>query len=794
MDFDFCIQTYQPPHFHQNIELFYVVEGLVELTVTDEVYTMQKDDFIIINANKKHGYQAKDEVLISCIHINYQMLNLLLQNNFILFWCNSAIDKNESYIKIRRIIKLILNQYFEKKNRGIIYLNSLFYELLHILTSNFLINSNDKQFLTEKKDKFDHRLNEIVNYMCLNYSRAISLNDLASKLYLSTSYLSKYIKKQLGMSFVDYLNKERLQHAMEELLYTDHSITRIALDNGFANTAAFNKAFREVYHTTPSVYQAEKKDKKKRKQSEGIDSNESLIEKRIQEYYDKNPIQPVVTEEQGERFVLLDSAKGEVYIKNWNRMINIGEASSLLQSDTQEHTLILKKHLHFTYVRFWDIWGKDMYIDLNNPDGNYNFDKISRILDFLVKNNMKPYFEIGFKPRKLLKSFDNILIMENSSVVFDSKAELYRFMPAFMSHVMNRYGIEEVESWYFEFWKDESDHEGASFYYELFDMTYEIIKSFSQKIMFGGAGLSVRFGMKNFYEILESWRNRKNHPDFLSFYLYPYVPGEEEGEQFTQHSTDSKFVQNQLIMAKRVLEEIKFEVKEIHVTEWNLTVSQRNTMNDSCFKGAYIMKNVIESLGRTNIMGYWIGSDSFGDFYDSSALLNGGGGLISKDGIRKPAFYALDFLNHMGDILLRKDENCIVTTNGHHDYYIACHNYKHFNYQYYLKSEDDIDINKQHRFFVDNEIIKLNFQINHVKNGTYRLITHAINKEHGSVQDEWMRMDFYEHMNEKEIDYLKKACIPRISMRTCVAKDGVLNLETLLEPNEIQLLQIVYQY
>jgi len=794
MDFDFYIHSYEQFHIHQNIELFYVVEGSVELTIAEEVYTIQQDDFIIVNANKKHGYKATEEVLISCIHINYQMLGLLLQNNFILFWCNSVIDKNESYIEIRRIIKLILNQYFEKKNRGIIYLNSLFYELLHILTSNFLINSNDKRIITEKKDKFDNRLNVIVNYMRLNYNQPISLNDLANKLYLSNSYLSKYIKKQLGMSFVDYLNNERLHHAMEELLYTDHSIIRIALDNGFANTAAFNKAFKEVYHTTPSVYQAEKKDKSKRKQNVKLENREELIEKRIYEYYDKNPSQPEVTAEQGDHFVTVDSAKGEAYIPNWNRMINIGEANSLLRSDIQEHTLILKKDLHFTYIRFWDIWGKDMYIDLNNPDGKYNFDKISSIFDFLVENKMKPYLEIGFKPRKLLKSFNNILIMENSSVGFDSKAEFRKFMPAFMSHVMNRYGIEEVETWYFEFWKDEYDDNGSSFYYELFDMTYEIIKSFSHKIMFGGAGLSIRFGMKNFYEILESWRKRKNHPDFLSLYLYPYVPGDEEGEQFTKHSTDSKFVQNQLIMAKQVLEEINFSVQEIHVTEWNLTVSQRNTMNDSCFKGAYVMKNIIESIGRANIMGYWIGSDSFGDFYDSSALLNGGGGLISKDGIRKPAFYAFNFLNHMGEFLLRKDDNCIVTSNGHYDYFIACHNYKHFNYQYYMKSEDDIDISKQHRFFIDNEKIKLSFQINNVKNGTYRLITHSINNEHGSAQDEWMRMEFYEHMNQKEIDYLKKSCIPRIFMHTCVAKEGVLNLETILEPNEIQLLQIVYQY
>jgi beta-xylosidase/AraC-like DNA-binding protein len=656
------------------------------------------------------------------------------------------------------------------------------------------MNGDDKRFQTDKKDKFDKRLNEIVNYMCANYNRPISLNDLAAKLYLSNSYLSKYIKKQLGMSFVDYLNNERLHHAMEELLYSNHSITRIALDNGFANVAAFNKAFKDVYHTTPSAYQAKMKEKATNRQKERPDDKKKQIEQRLHEFYDKNPVKPEVAAEQGDRFIIVDSSKTEAFRPNWNRMINIGEASALLRSDIQEHILMLKRNLHFTYIRFWDIWGKDMYIDINDPKGKYNFDKVSRVLDFLVANKMKPYIELGFKPRKLLKTVDQPLIMEGRSAGFDSPAQFRKFMPAFMSHVMNRYGVEEVETWYFECWKDEYDDRSATVYYDLFDMTYEVIKSFSHKIKFGGAGLSIRFGMKNFYEILQGWEKRKNRPDFLSLYLYPYVPVDEEGEMYSKHSTDSKFIQNQLIMARKVLEEINFSVDEIHVTEWNLTISQRNSMNDSCYKGSYIMKNIIESIGMADIMGYWVASDSFSDFYDSKALLNGGGGLISKDGIRKPAFYAIDFLNRMGELLVQKDENCIITTNGHYDYFIACHNYKHFNFQYYMKSEDEIDIRKQHRMFVDNENIRLNFQINNVKNGTYRLITHAINKEHGSVQDEWMRMDFYEYMNQKEIDYLQKVCTPRIFMRSCIAKEGVLNLETILEPNEIQLLQIVYQY
>ena len=50
--------------------------------------------------------------------------------------------------------------------------------------------------------------------------KQISLNDLAQKLYLTNAYLSKYIKKRFGLSFIEYVNNVRLFHAVDELLYS----------------------------------------------------------------------------------------------------------------------------------------------------------------------------------------------------------------------------------------------------------------------------------------------------------------------------------------------------------------------------------------------------------------------------------------------------------------------------------------------------------------------------------------------------------------------------------------------
>ncbi|HHV11516.1 MAG TPA: helix-turn-helix domain-containing protein [Clostridiales bacterium] len=788
------VQTGEGPHLHDNIELLYILEGTLRLTVEDEVFSLNQDDFVIINAGKRHSYLASENILLGVFAISYPRLSDMLNLDFLVFWCNSAIDKSEAYEDARRTIRNILNQYFGNRSKENIYLKSQFYFLLHILTSNFLLNPKDKRFETGK-NRFDDRLYEILHYIQMNYNKDISLGDLSGKLYLSNAYLSKYIKKRLGISFVTYLNQIRLQHAVSDLLHNNGSIIRIALDNGFSNVGAFNKAFKEAYQMTPSSYQ------KKFKAKEGVFDKqkeaEDLIQDRLNEYFEKHP--NMASDSYTDQEISADAAVVRELHKNWNEMINIGAASDLLKSDMQEHVLMLRNKLNLEYVRFWNVFSAEMYINIKAADGQYNFDRLNRVLDFLVANEIKPYMDMGYKPKRILRNLHSALVEEELETKSETQEEVGAFISALTVHLINRYGIEEVETWYFELWKEEEesraeDCSGEEKYFRLFDTIAGTMKQYSPNFRIGGAGLGIRFGQKNFKDLLANWKTNHILPDFLTLYCYPFTPGELEGKQVTKPSTDRSYMKNQLIMARELMEEIDFQVKELHVTEWSSTVSNRNVFNDHCNKGAYLVKNMIDSIGLADLTGYWLGSDLFADFYDSQPVLNGGCGLITKDGILKPAFYAMDFMNKSGKQLIQKGDNYIMTYCGHSNYCIVCHNYKHYNYSYFLRMENEIGIREINQMFIDRDKINLKFHINNVKNGSYQIKIHSINQHHGSVQDEWMRMNLITAANKEEIEYLKRVCTPRLSVIRCDVKDSTLNAEATLEPNEIQYIQIMYQY
>lgn len=793
MNFEFNTEEEQKIHFHQNIELIYVLDGEMRLTIGDEQYDVKTDDVVIINTNKKHLYHSEGEVLIGYFHINLKKLSSILNTNQILFWCNSVIDKNDEYDKLREIAKQIFNQYFEKSEQNNIYLMSLYYQLLNILVSNFLVKNDDKRFL-KQKDIDEERVAQIVNYINENYFRSLSLNDLSEKLFLSIPYLSKYIKKKLGSSFIDYVNNIRLFHAVEDLLYTDKSIVYVSFENGFANTTAFSVAFKKAYHMTPSEYRTKKKQNKNNNKIE--EKKQEKIIQKVNEFLENNSITKIIENDHLEECVSVDANEGIKYESHWNKMINIGPASDLLRSDMQKHVLLLKNELNFKYVRFWDIYSDELYVNEDNEYGNYNFDKLDKIFDFLIENGLSPYIELGYKPQQLYRTILNPMIIKENEIKFKNYESLQRFMKGFAAHITNRYGIEEIENWYFEQWYDERmdiDSERTHFF-ELFESIYKIMKEISPAIKVGGAGIGIQYGRGNLLKLLKAWEKRNCYPDFISLYCYPYINGYEDGAKYVKMSTDRNFLKNQLSMAKELIATSKFKDIEIHISEWSLTVSNRNTLNDSCFKGSYIMKSIIDSIKEVNMLGYWLGSDIFSEFYDSQMLLDGGCGLLNKDGIKKPSFYAFDFLNRLGKYLLGVDSNSILTASGHKSYSIACHNYRHLNYKYYLKQEDDISIQKQYQMFEDNKELKLNYQIRNIEDGTYRITIYSVNNEHGSVQDEWKQMEMNNHLTKRDIDYLKQVCIPRIFMKTCIVKDGILNLDTKLMSQEIQFIHIRYLY
>ena len=795
MNFAFQIERAEGTHFHQSIEIFYVLEGSPEVIVQDKVYQAHPEDIIVINANKKHSYQSKEDVLIGYMEIDFHLLEELLGTSHLFFWCNSVLDKSAAYEDMRSILKKIFSQYFDKDGLGEVVLRSLYYQLLQVLLENFMVKNDDRRFEGERSPD-EERLTEIINYIHSNYQKKISLSELSNALYLSIPYLSKYIKRQMGMNFVEYVNNIRLFHAVDDLLYTNNSITVIALENGFANAASFTKRLKDAYGLTPSEYRQKMKAHPEKEGRSSKGSRKGMLEKKISDYLDNQLVQEPQEVAGSNAYIILDAENKLEYDPCWKRMINIGRAEDLLRSDMREQVILMNRELGFTYVRIWDLFSETMLLGRVTASGEYYYNRLDSVFDFLTSHGIRIYLELGFKPKRLHSTLNEDIVSEDREPPFSSEKEAERLLNSLFTHCINRYGLEEVETWYFELWAGEDFDRGGydEKYMDYFRILYRAARKHSSRIRIGGGGIGIQYGSENMKKLVSEWEKSAWRPDFFSLYCYPYVRGDEGGMSYIRQSSDRDFLKNQLEMAESIIRDSGLKDVEIHVTEWSSTISNRNLLNDSCYKGAYILKGVIDCFDKAKVLGYWVGSDIFSEHTDTSRLLFGGCGLLNVKGIKKPSFYAYGFLNHMGKYLLFRGKNSLVSTNGNNNYSIVCHNYRHLNYKYYLKAENRLEEEKLYQLFEDNQALQLNYQLNNVKNGKYKVKTYSVSDEQGSIQKEWQRLGKIESLSNAEIEYLKQICKPHIQIRVCEVTGNTLNFETRMQAQEIQYIHISYLY
>ncbi len=796
-DFSFVFQKVEPNHVHTDIEFFYVIDGTVNFCLENKQYQLKRDDFLVVNVDKSHSYNAEGDFLGACVRFSYSELCSLMKQSMVFFWCNSAMGNTEACDELRRIFKKIISEEYTNQGKNVIYLNALFYEFLHVLTTDFLLNKENAHY-SEETHKFDVRKHEIAEFIQMNFDKPISLEDLSKQMFLSYAYLSKYIKRHFGMGFAEYLNQVRLNFAVSQLLHSDLSIVRIAMESGFASSAALNKAFKQTYNMTPTEYR--RRWGNHNAVVTNKEENAADVRELLAKHFDKAKRTETERSKQPSQTIVLQNTPKRLLRRNWCRMVNMGTAADLLQSDVQNHLLILKQELNFEYVRFWDLYSEQM--QMGDPKGGYNFSKLDQVIDFLLQHGMKPYMELRPKPKLVLKS-PMCILQYGGELEENPLNDVRHFIRKLFIHLLNRYNTEMVESWYFEFWHSEAEHDIFATelsdsetviqnYLNRFDAVASEIRELCPDARLGGGGFSPRFGANQFRRTLEEWTQRSQQPDFISLYCYPYTM--YSLDKARNQSRNVELLRHNLEFARMTMDEMGFDDLELHVSEWNFSISSRNILNDSCMKGAYLMRDIMDSLDYADIMGYWVGTDLYSAHSDTSALIYGGGGLLSRDGIRKPAFYAFDFMNHLGRYLRRKEDNCIITDNGAGNWRIACHNLKTLNHQYSLVDEGNIPIEEQNNLFDDLKKRTIHFSLPGKRGEKYILKCLTVNRYSGSLQDEWVGMSSPEDMTRDEIKYLSRVVTPRMVVKTLVADGGKLNFDVTMEPNEIAYIHLIYQY
>jgi xylan 1,4-beta-xylosidase len=344
-------------------------------------------------------------------------------------------------------------------------------------------------------------------------------------------------------------------------------------------------------------------------------------------------------------------------------------SGTLIRNDSQSQLQLAVDELGFRYIRFHAIFHDVLgTVRIVNGQTVYDWTKIDQLYDDLLAKNIKPFVELGFTPQALATS-QNSIFYWNGNTSHPRPAAWADLVAAFIRHIESRYGQPEVRSWFFEVWNEPNldgfwEKADQPAYFALYDSTARTIKSIDPELRVGGPATA---GASWIPEFLAHVHQSGAPIDFVSTHTYGVQGGflDADGKSDVKLDPSPDAITGDVRKARAQTFASAFPNLPLYFTEWNTSYTARDPVHDSYISAPYILSKLKACAGLLQGMSYWTYSDLFEENSPPPSAFYGGFGLVTRDGIRKPAFFSYKYLHALrGSSIVSSDPESMLATDG----------------------------------------------------------------------------------------------------------------------------------
>lgn len=257
------------PNSHEYFEMVYMKRGVSVFTINGEEIQLEPNNMIIIKPGQMHKFCVKSEKNCEFIVLSFLFADRRGEgiadvsiDDFIEF-VNTENSGAFIHFRLSRKNDIInvLDRIIRERDMGLMWddlMTHLLLMELFVLISRTLKNEWE-QNIKNRSLKIRDVLYVAKEYIDANYSRELSLSDVAKYVFLSESYFAHTFKNEFNISPKSYILQVRIEASKELLASTDMKISDIALTVGFSSQQRYNDMFRKCMNMTPLKYRKQEK-------------------------------------------------------------------------------------------------------------------------------------------------------------------------------------------------------------------------------------------------------------------------------------------------------------------------------------------------------------------------------------------------------------------------------------------------------------------------------------------------------------------------------------------------------
>ncbi|MBS2964875.1 xylan 1,4-beta-xylosidase [Actinocrinis puniceicyclus] len=367
--------------------------------------------------------------------------------------------------------------------------------------------------------------------------------------------------------------------------------------------------------------------------------------------------------------VVPDQASGRL-ADSWRYCVGTGRFDLGLRRDYQDSLALIQREIGFRRIRGHGLLsdGAGVYQPYEyqgSKSARYSFTYVDQVIDAYLGLGIAPFVELGFMPAALASGEHSVFWWRGNVTPPSDHREWAALVRATVAHLVDRYGLDQVRGWPIEVWNEPNLKDfwlGADqdAYHRLYEVTAHAVKDVDASLKVGGPALSP--GADEWFEPFARFVTDRAVPvDFVSRHAYTSGPAQHVPFGVYQTLEPPSALLEQFAAPREHLRGTALAQLPVHITEFNSSYRPDNPVHDTAFHAAYLAPVLAAGGELVDSFSYWTFCDVFEETGVPTALFHGGFGLLAHRQIKKPAFHVYAFMARMGEQILARGQDHLVT-------------------------------------------------------------------------------------------------------------------------------------